>query len=199
MQRPMLPQRCSGTLAQGTLGNLATYDVGSRTLERIEIASDDLAKRLLRLRAAGIARSGCGSRTGAHVRDGDVIFADDARVIAVAVAPDVVLVCRPQSIAQALAVAHALGNRHLPVQIDGDALVVRDDRLVEDLLREMDVPFAREPRRLSRRSVTRMRRTGTHDGYDGVASATLRQRISERRVLAIVRARDGDHRRPSVR
>jgi urease accessory protein UreE len=34
------------------------------------------------------------------------------------------------------------------VQIDGDALIVRDDRLVEDLLREMDVPFAREPRSL---------------------------------------------------
>ena len=136
------------TLVQGTLGNLATYDVGSRTLERIEIASDDLAKRLLRLRAAG-REIGLRLAEGAHVHDGDVIFADEERVIALTVAPDVVLVCRPQSIAQALVVAHALGNRHLPVQIDGDALVVRDDRLVEDLLREMDVPFAREPRTLA--------------------------------------------------
>jgi urease accessory protein UreE len=35
------------------------------------------------------------------------------------------------------------------MQLDGDALVVRYDRLVETLFAELDVPFAREERVLA--------------------------------------------------
>jgi urease accessory protein len=135
-------------LVREPLGNLATFAVGDRTLERVRIESDDLAKRILRLRAArgefGIRLAG-----DTRLRDGDVVYADPSHVIAVRVDTDDVLVARPRSIAQALAVAHALGNRHLPVQVDGDALVVRYDRLVEVLLEELGTPFAREARTLA--------------------------------------------------
>jgi urease accessory protein len=135
-------------LARAALGNLATYAVDGRLVERISIASDDLAKRVLRL--AG-ATHDVGVRLSAdtHVRDGDVVFADAERVIALAVQPDDVLVCRPGSIARASAVAHALGNRHLPIQLDGDAIVIRADRLVEELLDDLGAPFDRESRTLA--------------------------------------------------
>jgi urease accessory protein len=135
-------------LVREPLGNLATFAVGDRTLERVRIESDDLAKRILRLRAE---RGEFGIRLAddTRLRDGDVVYADTSRVIAVCVDADDVLVARPRSIAQALAVAHALGNRHLPMQIDGDALVVRYDRLVEVLLGELEAPFTRETRTLA--------------------------------------------------
>jgi urease accessory protein len=134
-------------LVREPLGNLATFAVGDRTLERVRIESDDLAKRILRLRAE---RGEFGIRLGGEtrLRDGDVVYADTSHVVAVCVDADDVLVARPHSIAQALAVAHALGNRHLPMQIDGDALVVRYDRLVEVLLGELATPFTREARTL---------------------------------------------------
>ncbi|MBD5635857.1 MAG: urease accessory protein UreE [Candidatus Eremiobacteraeota bacterium] len=135
-------------LVRCALGNLATFDVGGRAVERIAIASDDLAKRLLRLR--GETREiGLRLDEGARVRDGDVLYADDERVVALAVVPDDVLVCRPVSLAQALTVAHALGNRHLPMQLDGDALVVRYDRLLETLFAGFGAPYTRESRRLA--------------------------------------------------
>jgi len=124
-------------LARGVLGNLATFAVEGRIVERLGIARDDLAKRVMRL--AGDER----------MHDGDLIYADAQRVIALHVLPDDVLVCRPESIARACAVAHALGNRHLPMQIDGDAIVVRADRLVEDLFVELGVPYACESRTLA--------------------------------------------------
>ncbi|MBD5606691.1 MAG: urease accessory protein UreE [Candidatus Eremiobacteraeota bacterium] len=130
------------------LGNLASFEVGRRTVERVAIASDDLAKRVLRLRTDA-HEIGVRLADGARLRDGDVVYADDARVVAVSVSADDVLVCRPRSIAQALAVAHALGNRHLPMQLDGDALVVRHDRLVERLFADLDAPFTREERTLA--------------------------------------------------
>ena len=60
----------------------------------------------------------------ARICDGDVLVADDARVIALEVVADDVLVAYPDSIAQAVEIAHALGNRHIPVIREGDAIVV---------------------------------------------------------------------------
>jgi urease accessory protein len=135
-------------LVREPLGNLATFAIGDRSLERIRIESDDLAKRILRLRAA---RGEFGIRLADDMRlkDGDIVYADASYVVAVCVDADDVLVARPRSIAQALAVAHALGNRHLPMQIDGGALVVRYDRLVEVLLADLGTPFSREARMLA--------------------------------------------------
>lgn len=131
-----------------TLGHISGFDVGLRAVEYVAIASDDLAKRVLRLRGSE-GEIGLRLKDGAHLHDGDVVYADATRVVAVTVAPDDVLVCRPRDVAQALAVAHALGNRHLPMQIDGAALVVRYDRLVADLFAELDAEYVRERRVLA--------------------------------------------------
>jgi len=126
-------------------GNLSAFTVGSRRLEFVTIESDDCAKRLLRL-ATSIGDIGLKLEGQAKLRDGDVVHADDRVVIAVAVSADDVLVGRPASLGAALAVAHALGNRHLPMQIDGDALVVRYDPLLPMVFEEHGVAFTRESR-----------------------------------------------------
>ncbi len=127
------------------LGNLADFAVGARTLERIHLRSDDLAKRLLRLRAS-IGEIGLRLSAERHLRDGDVLYADEQLVVAVIVDADDVLVLRPASIAAAIGIAHALGNRHLPIQIEADAIVVRYDPLLEALAAEHGVAIAREGR-----------------------------------------------------
>ena len=128
-----------------TLGNLSDYAVGTRRLERIAIDSDDCAKRLLRL-SSSIGEIGLRFTSAKRLRDGDVIHADDRVVIAVRVLPDDVLVGRPGTVASALAIGHALGNRHLPVQIDGGEVVVRYDPLLPALFAEHDVPVTRASR-----------------------------------------------------
>jgi urease accessory protein len=127
------------------LGNLADFPIGRRRLERIAIDSDDCAKRLLRLNtsAGEIGLRLSGER---RLRDGDVLHADDSMVIAIKVMPDDVLVGRPGTVASALALGHALGNRHLPVQIDGGEVVVRYDPLLPALFAEHDVPVTRAVR-----------------------------------------------------
>jgi len=136
------------TARSDVLGNLATFDTGARAIERVPVASDDLAKRVLRF-ATSAGDIGLRFETHERAGDGDVIFADARIVIALEVVPDDVLVMRPATIAQALEIAHALGNRHLPIQRDGDAIVVRFDPLLETLARDMDVAVIRERRVLS--------------------------------------------------
>ncbi len=130
---------------EAPLGNLATFAVGARRIERVPVRSDDCAKRLLRL-ATSAGEVGVRFAGNERLRDGDVVHADAERVVAVAVEPDDVLVGRPPTIASALALAHALGNRHLPVQVDGDAVVVRYDPLLPALFAEHGVPCERTAR-----------------------------------------------------
>ena len=125
------------------LGNLADFSLLGRRVERIAVASDDCAKRVLRFETS-VGPIGVRFDGERRLRDGDVVHADEERVVVVAVEADDVLVGRPPTIAAALALAHALGNRHLPVQIDGDAIVVRFDPLLPALFAEHGVPVTRE-------------------------------------------------------
>jgi len=130
------------------LGNLDEYGVGERKLVHIDIESDDLARRIVRfetqLGPIGIRLDG-----ERRLRDGDVIAATVDVVIAIRVVADDVLVLRPRSIPEALSIAHELGNRHLPVQIAGEMLVVRYHPLVEALFVERGAAFSREVRTLA--------------------------------------------------
>ncbi len=130
------------------LGNLDVYPVGARSLERLAVRSDDLAKRILRLETT-VGEIGIRFAGSERLRDGDVIHADDERVIAVGVTADDVLVFRPSNVASAIAIAHALGNRHLPIQVDGETIVVRYDPLLEALGAEHGVPVERTARTVS--------------------------------------------------
>jgi urease accessory protein len=128
-----------------TLGCLDTFAVGARTVERVSVRSDDLAKRVLRF-STGAGEIGLRFEGSERLHDGDVIFADERLVVAVVVAADDVLVFEPGSIHAAIGIAHALGNRHLPIQAEGDAIVVRYDPLLESLGAEHGVTVRREQR-----------------------------------------------------
>jgi urease accessory protein len=133
------------TPVERVLGSIADFPTGMRRVERAVLRSDDLAKRLLRVPTS---IGDLGLRTAKSLHDGDVIYADDEVVVCITIAPDDLLVVKPATIAQAIEIAHALGNRHLPIQRTGDTIVLRYDPLVEDLLRERRVDYAREQRQV---------------------------------------------------
>jgi urease accessory protein len=131
------------------LGNLADFPVGARVVERVAIESGAMARRLLRL-PSSIGDLGVLFGDDTRLRDGDVLVADESRVIAVAVVPDDVLVMRPASIGEAAELGHALGNRHLPIIRDGDALVVAYNDVLEALVVKMGIRYERSARVLER-------------------------------------------------
>jgi len=130
---------------EGVLGNLAAFDAGGRRIERIAVRSDDCAKRVLRFETSagdvGVRFAG-----DARLADGDIVHVDAERVIAVTVTADDVLVFRPATIGAAIDLAHALGNRHLPILRDGETIVVRYDPLLAALGDAHGVPVVREAR-----------------------------------------------------
>ena len=131
------------------IGNLSDFALEGRTLERLPVPSSALTRRLLRLPSSagdlGVVLDG-----GLRLRDGDVLVADARHVIAVGVEPEDVLIAYPGSIGQAVEIAHALGNRHIPVQRDGDAIVVGYADALRALLESSGVRFERARRVLER-------------------------------------------------
>jgi urease accessory protein len=131
------------------LGNLCDFPVGEREVERLPVASSAMTRRVLRL-ASSIGDLGLMLDGDLRIRNGDVLVADDARVIAVEVVADDVLIAYPGSIAQAVEIAHALGNRHIPVIREGDAIVVGYAAPLEELLDRSGVRFERVARVMER-------------------------------------------------
>ena len=131
------------------IGNLVDFPIGARAVERVAIESGAMARRLLRL-STSVGDLGVLFVDGTRLRDGDVLLADDTRVIAVAVAPDDVLVISPASIGEAADVGHALGNRHVPVIRDGDTLIVAYNDVLAALFERMGIRHERAARVLER-------------------------------------------------
>jgi urease accessory protein len=131
------------------LGNLEDFPVGTRVLERLTVASSAMSLRVLRL-PSSIGDLGLMLDGKQRIRDGDVLVADATRVIAVEVLPDEVLVAYPDSIAQAVEIAHALGNRHVPVIREGDTIVIGYAGALVELLERSGVRYERAERVLER-------------------------------------------------
>ncbi|WP_138443144.1 urease accessory protein UreE [Sinomonas susongensis] len=126
--------------------------------ERVVLPSDDLTKRILRVRTDHGTEIGIRLPPGSpDLRDGDVLAVGAGNIIVVSVEATDVLVIAPRTIGEALFTAHSLGNRHLQAQFFGpdsgiggaagrDVMVCQYDHTVQDFLDRHGVPYSREER-----------------------------------------------------
>ncbi len=130
------------------IGNVEKIRLNGRHMERVYLSSDDLVKRIQRVTTDHGKEIGIRLRQPKDLTDGDILFMNDDNIIVVSVTADDLLVIRPVSIKQMGEIAHQLGNRHLPAQFEGDKMLVQYDYLVEELLQQLKIPYAREERKL---------------------------------------------------
>ena len=81
--------------------------------------------------------------TGSLLQPGDVIAVDAAWYLEVEGKPEPVLAVTPRDRSEAVRVAFDVGNRHFPVAISGDELLVPDDTAMEQLLTRLGVAWKR--------------------------------------------------------
>ncbi|WP_300331599.1 urease accessory protein UreE [Fusobacterium sp.] len=117
-------------------------------IERIYLESDELLKRVLRVKTDHGNEYGISLPKGSEMKDGDILFNDGHSMIIVSVKEDDVLVITPRDINEMGEVAHNLGNKHLPVQIEEGKIIIQYDYLVEKFLQEIKVEFERKNMKL---------------------------------------------------
>lgn len=116
--------------------------------EKVYMESGDLVKRIQRVTSDHGRDIGIRLREPKDLMDGDVLYMDDKNLIYIQVLPDDLLVIKPRSINEMGNIAHQLGNRHLPAQFEGEEMLVQYDYLVEELLIELGIPYAREEKKV---------------------------------------------------
>ena len=86
------------------------------------------------------------------LRDGDGLVLDDGSIVLVTGQPEKLLEISAGSALDTVRLAWHLGNRHTDVQIVGDKIRIRQDHVLEDMLRglgaklsSLDAPFDPEP------------------------------------------------------
>jgi urease accessory protein len=135
-------------IIEKVLGNVSTIEKRTPHVERVYLESDLLVKRIQRVTTDHGREIGIRLSDNKDLVDGDILHMDEKNMIVISVKEDDVLVIMPTSIGQMGDIAHQLGNRHLPAQFEGDEMLVQYDYLVEELLKQLKVPYKRENRKV---------------------------------------------------
>jgi urease accessory protein len=75
--------------------------------------------------------------TAVELRGGDALVLDDGRLVEVVAAPEPLLEIRCVDALHLARIAWHLGNRHLPTQLFADALRIRRDHVMADMVRQL--------------------------------------------------------------
>lgn len=130
------------------LGNIKDMEDIHCHIERIYLESDELLKRVLRVTSDHGHEYGISLPKGSEMRDGDILFNDGHNMVVISVKEDDVIVITPRDINEMGEVAHNLGNKHLPVQIEDGKIIIQYDYLVEKFLQNLQVNFERKNMKL---------------------------------------------------
>lgn len=130
------------------INELHSDELQKRHKEKVYLDSAHLVKRIQRVKTDHGRELGIRLTDSRDLKVGDVLYMDDKNMIIVDVLPDDLLVIHPRNMFEMGTIAHQLGNRHLPAQFDKDEMLVQYDYLVEDLLKELGIPYGREDRKV---------------------------------------------------
>lgn len=133
----------------GNLANLSKDEISTRHVERVNMESDQLVRRIQRVTTDHDREIGIRLQKGADdLRQGDILDMDDQNIIIINVKSDDLLIIRPKDIEEMGRVAHNFGNQHKPAQFEGNEMLVQYDYLIEEELNEMGINYSREERQV---------------------------------------------------
>ena len=102
-------------IIEKVLGNRKTYPIENRKIDTVGIEWYESEKKLLRKTTA--AGEEIGIRISTPIQDGDVLYADDARVIVAEILPSELTVVHVYTMREMGRLCFELGNRHLSLSI----------------------------------------------------------------------------------
>lgn len=115
----------------GVIGDTVTLDFDHRRRRRLKLESDNGLFFLLDLPELKT------------LRDGDILLLEDGSAIGVRARNEPVADIRCNDLAHLVRVAWHLGNRHLPTELMGDRLRIRQDHVIEDMAAKLGATVTR--------------------------------------------------------
>jgi urease accessory protein len=121
-------------------------------VDRVRIDSDRRHRRRIVLSTVSGAELLIDLPSAHHLREGDGLRLAEGGIVRVVAEPEPVLEIRAPNKDALVRIAWHLGNRHLPVQLLPDRILIRADHVIADMVRHLggtatpqDAPFDPEP------------------------------------------------------
>lgn len=127
------------------IGNINEIDnLNEYHVETIYLNSEDMLKRILRVTSDHNREYGITLGNSEKLKDGDILYNSDKKLVVVKVNSEDVLVIKPKTLTEMGVIAHALGNRHLQAQFENGEMIIQYDRLVEEELKRDNINYSRQ-------------------------------------------------------
>lgn len=133
---------------QGNIANLAPEEKQVH-IEKVYLENSDLVKRIQRVKTDHGTEIGIRLNQPIDLQYGDILYRDDKNMIIIDVNSEDIIAIQPRTLKEMGDIAHQLGNRHLPAQFTESEMLVQYDYLVEDLLKDLGIPYQREARKVN--------------------------------------------------
>jgi urease accessory protein len=103
-------------------------------IDRVLIDHDHRHRRRILLRTEAGRDVLLDLPVAARLRHGDGLVLDEGGVVLICAQPEKLLEIHAHDNAQLVRIAWHLGNRHLPVQLDGDRIRIREDHVIAEMV-----------------------------------------------------------------
>lgn len=112
-------------LIREKVGHLSGINTGGRQIDELHIEWFDAAKRIQRLRStSGREIAIKFLQEGQRLEQGDILYMDDDHIIAVHILPCEAIVIRPKDMLEMGTVCYEIGNKHLPIFLQEEAVLI---------------------------------------------------------------------------
>jgi len=106
-------------------GNVANFSTGTRVRDPLQLEWFETAKRLLRRHTQGGQEVALRfMREAPLLQQGDIVWMDDKKAIIIDILPAAAIVLKPATMKDMAAVCYEIGNKHLPLFLEGNEVLV---------------------------------------------------------------------------
>ena len=136
-------------LIKEKIGHLRDFNTQERVIDWLELAWFEVNKRILTKKTGqGTILSLKFLGENPQYTEGDVLFENDDSIIAIRILPCDVIVIKPQSAYEIASVCYEIGNKHLPLFVENDELLIPFEMPLFNMLKAANYIVLEEQRKL---------------------------------------------------
>ncbi|TWI86545.1 urease accessory protein [Chitinophaga japonensis] len=155
------------------LGNIDTLSIGARQTDLLQLEWYETTRRIQRRRTAGGREIALRLlKQGQRLQQGDIVWMDDDTAVVTDILPCEAIIVTPATMLEMGTLLYEIGNKHLPVFIQGGEVLVPVE---EPLFRWLEAAGYAPVK--ATRKLTHMLRTNVAPHNHGGSGSTLFQKI----------------------
>lgn len=138
-------------LIKDKIGNLDSFKIGSRLIDTITIEWYEARSRIMHKQSqSGEQVIIKFLQSNPNLKEGDILWSDDTRIIAIEIKPCKAIIIKPVNILEAANISFEIGNKHLPLFYEKDELLIPYDEPLYKLLKASGYVIKIEDRKLDK-------------------------------------------------